>query len=341
MSYPQTIRAIGLTESGDFDVIKKIELPFPRPTPEQIVIKVNYAGINFIDNYFRAGIYPVASWPYILGEESSGTIVALPTDPAILNDTDYKARNFSIGQRVVTKEKGQMGEYSVARWKKVIPLPDNISLQDAAATAAQGYTALAFAEEAYAIQKGDIVFIHTIAGGFGSLLTQVAKLRGATVIGSTSTAEKAGIAKSNGADHVILYRDEDVVKRVLEITNGDGVNASFDGVGKDGAEVDFQIIKRKGTIVFVGNASGPVPPIAPLRLAPKNLKICRPIVDNYMETPSEYFYYGQKLNEHLAQKKLTARVQVVPFETAAVQQAERDLTGGKTIGKIIVKVADE
>ena len=109
-----------------------------------------------------------------------------------------------------------------------------MSLQDAAATAAQAYTALTFAEEAYNIQKGDVVFIHTVAGGFGLNLTQIAKQRGATVIGSTSTPEKAEIAKENGADHVILYKDEDVVKRVLEITNGEGVHASYDGVGKDG-----------------------------------------------------------------------------------------------------------
>lgn len=132
------------------------------------------------------------------------------------------------------KDKAQLGEYSVAKWKKVVPLPDNVSLHDAAATAAQGYTALAFAEEAYDIKSGDVVFIHTIAGGFGSILTQVAKMRGATVIGSTSTAEKAKIAKENGADHVILYKDEDVAKRVLEITNGEGVHATYDGVGKDG-----------------------------------------------------------------------------------------------------------
>lgn len=132
------------------------------------------------------------------------------------------------------KDKGSIAEYAVAAWKKVVPLPDEVSLQDAAATAAQAYTALTFAEEAYNIKNGDVVFIHTVAGGFGLNLTQIAKQRGATVIGSTSTPEKAQIAKENGADHVILYKDEDVVKRVLEITNGEGVHASYDGVGKDG-----------------------------------------------------------------------------------------------------------
>lgn len=144
--------------------------------------------------------------------------------------TSTAISNISFGQ----KEKGQLGEYSVSLWKKVVPIPDSVSLRDAAATTAQGYTALAFAEEAYEIKPGDIIFIHTVAGGLGMVLTQVAKLRGATVIGTTSTAEKAKIAKENGADHVILYKNEDVVKRVLEITNGEGVHVTYDGVGKDG-----------------------------------------------------------------------------------------------------------
>ncbi|THH32585.1 hypothetical protein EUX98_g1603 [Antrodiella citrinella] len=342
MSFPSTIKVIGLTGQGDFDVIKKLDAPFPKPAPDQILIKVNYAGINFIDNYWRTGIYPVAKWPYILGGEASGTIVALPTDPAVLENPDYKLRNFSVGQRVAVNEPAQLAEYAVGRWWKTLPIPDAVSLQEATGATAQGFTALTFAEEAYPIQKGDTVFIHTVAGGFGLLLAQVAKLRGATVIGSTSTAEKAKIVKENGVDHVILYKDEDVVKRVLEITNGQGVHASFDGVGKEGAEIDFQIIRRKGTIVFVGNASGPVPPIAPLRLATKNITICRPVASHYMETPTEYYYYGQKLNELLINKKLNVRIhQVVSFDEVAVQQAERDLTGGQTVGKLIVKVAEK
>ncbi|KAH8087143.1 NAD(P)-binding protein [Cristinia sonorae] len=341
MAFPSTIKAIGLTQTGDFDVIKKIDLPFPKPNGDQLLIRVEYSGINFIDNYFRTGIYPVAEWPYILGQESSGTIAALPTDPAALNDPDYKKMNFSVGQKVIIKEKAQMAEYAVCRWQRAIPLPETISLQDAAAIPAQLYTALTFAEEAYNIKQGDFVFIHTVAGGFGLNLTQIAKLRGATVIGSTSTQEKAAIAKEYGADHVILYKDEDVVKRVLEITDGQGVHASFDGVGKDGAEVDFQIIRRKGTIVFVGNASGPVAPIAPLRLAPKNIIICRPVVDNYMTTHAEYLYYAQKANELVSQGHVKIRFHaVVPFTAEAVQQAERELVAGKTVGKIVVKVAD-
>jgi NADPH:quinone reductase-like Zn-dependent oxidoreductase len=153
-------------------------------------------------------------------------------------------------------------------------------------------TAITFLSEAYAVKAGDIVFIHTIAGGLGMVMTQLAKHLGAKVIGTTSTKEKAELAKACGADEVILYRDEDVKERVNEITGGEGVHVIYDGVGKDTYvfmlayhltnlseirfELDFEIIRRKGTIVSVGNASGPVPPFSPLKLMPKNLKLLRP-----------------------------------------------------------------
>ncbi len=139
-----------------------------------------------------------------------------------------------------------------------------------------GLTALTLGTEAYNIQKGDTILIHTVAGGLGLLFTALAKSRGATVIGTTSTPEKAEIAKSYGADHVILYTKEDTVKRVLEITGGEGVHAVFDGVGKDTFLANFDLLRRKGTLVAVGNASGPPDPISPLKLSPKNIKLVRP-----------------------------------------------------------------
>jgi len=173
------------------------------------------------------------------------------------------------------------------------------------------------------------------------LITQLAKARGATVIGSTSTEEKAAIAKSNGADHVILYKDEDIVMRVLEITNGAGVHAVYDGVGKDGYEIDFQIIRRKGTIVFVGNASGVVPPIPPLKLAEKNVRLLRPTVRNYLCTSEESQYYMDELFSLISTGTMKLLVhKEYPFTTEGVQQAEKDLTEGRTVGKLLIKIAD-
>jgi len=340
MSFPKTIHTVALTAQGDFDVIQKIERPFPSVGKGDILVKLQYAGVNFIDNYFRTGIYP-ETFPADMGQEGAGVVVSLPTDPEVLNDSDYIKRGLVLGGNAAVSASGTFAEYISVPWTKVFPLPEGVSIRSAAAAIGQGTTAVTFVQEAYNIKSGDIIFIHTVAGGFGLLITQLAKARGATVIGSTSTQEKAVIAKSNGADHVILYKDEDTVKRVLEITNGAGVHAVYDGVGKDGVEIDFKIIRRKGTIVFVGNASGVVPPIPPLRLAEKNVAILRPTVRNYLYTPEENQYYMDELFSLISSGKLKLLIhKEYPLTTEGVQQAEKDLTQGKTVGKLLIKIAD-
>jgi len=181
--------------------------------------------------------------------------------------------------------------------------------------------------------------VHTVAGGLGLLFAQMIKARGATVIGTTSTKEKAELAKANGADHVILYKEEDTVQRVLELTNGVGVDAVFDGVGKDTFDSNFKMLKRKGTLVSVGNASGAVAPMAPIRLVEKNLKLLRPTVGNYAQTPEELHYYTTELFNMIASGKLNIRVhKEYPFTAEGAKEAQKDLTGGKTTGKLLIKV---
>ncbi|KAM6498576.1 hypothetical protein JOM56_006524 [Amanita muscaria] len=277
MSLPATIQAITIAKTGGVEVIEKTEQPFPQVKPGDIVIKVEYAGVNFIDTYNRSGIYPIQNFPATLGKETAGIIVALPTDENVLNDETYKKMRFHIGSKAAANSSGIHATYISVPWKDVCPVPESLSTLTAAASTLQGLTALTFVEEAYNIQKNDVVLVHTVAGGLGLLLCQLAKLRGATVIGTTSTEEKKKLAFENGADHVILYRQEDTVARVLEITNGDGVHAVFDGVGKDTFDNNFKLIRRKGTIVSLGNASGPVPPFSPLKLGEKNVKLLRPV----------------------------------------------------------------
>jgi len=190
---------------------------------------------------------------------------------------------------------GSHATYISVPWKYAYPVPASISTQVAAAALLQGLTAVSFFEEAYKVKKGDTILVHTVAGGLGLLFAQLARRVGATVIGTTSTQGKADLARANGADHVILYPVEDTVKRVLELTNNEGVDAVFDGVGKDtcviffhlfrtGAEIsksirfdnNFKLIKRKGTIVCVGNASGAVEPFSLPKLVEKNVKLLRP-----------------------------------------------------------------
>ncbi|CAL1709099.1 unnamed protein product [Somion occarium] len=342
MSLPSETSAIVITKNGDFDVIDKINVPLPQPKKNEILIKVHYAGVNFIDNYWRTGIYPVKSFPAHFGSEASGTIVSLPSDSDIVNDEEYKLRGFAIGTKVAAYTLGAYAQYITVPWNDVFPIPGKVSLALAGAVTTQGATALTFVEEAYKVKPGDTILVHTVAGGLGLLLTQLVKLRGATVIGTTSTPAKAELAKANGADHVILYKTEDVAQRVLEITGGEGVHGIFDGVGKDTYEIDFKVIRRKGTIVFVGNASGVVPPISPLRLAEKNIKIARPTLKNYIYTAEEGRRYVGELFDLVANEKLKVLIhKEYPFTAEGVQQAEKDLTTGKTVGKLLIKVADE
>lgn len=338
MSFPATIDAVIIEKTGDFDVIEKKTIPFPEVTPQSIVVKTAYFGVNFIDTYFRKGLYPIAKFPYILGREATGTIVSLPTDESVLNDPEFKARGYKVGGNVAVFGQDTHASYLSVGWKGVQPLPGNLDLRTGAG-ALQALTATTFLTDAYNVQKGDTVLIHTVAGGLGLLMSQYAKHRGATVIGTTSTPEKAEFAKSFGADHVIVYKTENTVDRVLEITKGQGVQAIFDGVGKDTFDDNFKIIARKGTIVSIGNASGAVPPFAPLQLSGKNIRLLRPTVFNYIVTPEETKHYFGELVELLTTNKLKVHIfKDYPFTAEGVQQAQKDLVGGKTTGKLVIKV---
>ncbi|KAI5118257.1 hypothetical protein M0805_008191 [Coniferiporia weirii] len=276
MPFPATIKSIIVPKYGDVDVIELADVPFPQHKPDEVLVKVNYAGVNFIDTYMRAGLYPAAEFPFRIGQEGAGTVVGLPTDSSVLADEQYKKRRFAEGARVIVRYTGSFAEYVSVPWAKVNVLPPSISLRTASALPVQGLTALTFMSEAHNVQAGETVLVHTVAGGLGLLFAQIAKARGATVIGTTSTAEKAALARAHGADHVILYPLENTVERVLALTGGEGVHAVFDGVGKDTFDNNFLLLRRKGSLVSVGNASGAVPPFPPLKLTGKNIKLTRP-----------------------------------------------------------------
>ncbi|KAF8743674.1 hypothetical protein AX14_001206 [Amanita brunnescens Koide BX004] len=341
MSLPSSVEAITIAKTGDIDVIEKTTQPFPTVNPGDIVIKVEYAGVNFIDTYQRSGLYPVKKLPTIIGKETAGTIVTLPTDESVLNNETFKKSGYRVGGKAAADYSGTHATYISVPWEYVYPVPESVSTRTAAASTLQGLTAVSFVEEAYNIQKGDIIFIHTVAGGLGLLLCQLAKMRGAIVIGTTSTEDKAKLARANGADHVILYRQEDTVQRVLEITNGEGVHAVYDGVGKDTFDNDFKLIRRKGTIVALGNASGPIPPFSIYKLAEKNVKVLRPTQSNYTFTPEEKSYYGNKLFDLISNESLKiSTINEYPFTAEGYKRAHSDLTGGKTVGKLVIKVTE-
>ena len=239
------------------------EIPFPTPQPNEILLKVEWGGINFIDTYIRSGLYPNSvPFPFTSGSEAAGVIVQLPADPDVLKDPEYQARNYKIGDRVVVvcqyflfphwfapwrscmltgrlsaivfqTVQRSFQEYVAQNWVNVLPVPPTVSTRSAAALALSGFTALTFITEAYAAKPGEWVLVHAAAGSLGTILSQLLSARGVHVIGTTSTPQKAEIAKSNGVEHVIVTSQEDTVKRVLQITGGEGVHGVYDGIGKD------------------------------------------------------------------------------------------------------------
>lgn len=338
---PQFVDAITISKPGGLEVIEKTRVPF-KPDPSHVVIKVDYLGINFIDTYYRSGTYKLPQLPGALGKETAGTIIALPTDPAVLDNEIYKRKGLVVGGKVAADFLGTHATHISVPWKWAYPIPPSISTRVAAASLLQTITVCSFFEEAYKVEKGDTILVHTVAGGLGLLFAQLGKARGATVIGTTSTQAKADLAKQHGADHVILYPVEDTVKRVLEITGGVGVNAIFDGVGKDTFENNFKMIKRKGTIVVVGAASGMPEPFSVVKLVEKNIKLLRPTMTNYVFEPEEAAYYGKKVFELVEDGTFKINIfKEYPFTAEGVEQAQKDLTGGKTTGKLIVKVSED
>ncbi|KIJ53606.1 hypothetical protein M422DRAFT_73896 [Sphaerobolus stellatus SS14] len=338
---PSTMRAIAISKHGDPSVLEEMTLPTPIPKPNEVLVKVEWVGVNFIDTYQRAGVYPhPGPWPMVIGNEAAGKIVKLPTDSKVLEDPWYKRFDYKEGANTLIRNKGVLAEYVAVPFKAVQPLPSTIPTRLAASSFTQGLTAITFLNEAYHPKPGEWILIHTAAGGLGLIMTQYASRLGAKVIGTTSSEEKAKLAKENGATEMIIYTKEDTVARVLEITGGEGVSAVFDGVGKDTWENDFKLIRRKGTIVSVGNASGVVPPFAPLKLTEKNLKVCRPTLFNYLETSDEIAHYFGELWGLLEKDEIKIKIhKEYPFTAEGVKEAHQDITGRSTVGKLLIKVA--
>jgi NADPH2:quinone reductase len=239
-------------------VLEAVDLPVPSPGPGQILVRHQAVGLNFIDTYHRSGLYPM-KMPAVLGLEAAGVVEALGEG----------VTRFSIGDRVAYN--GTLGAYAqaaVVPADRAVKVPDGVSLETAAAVLLKGMTAEFLVRRCHKVEPGQTVLVHAAAGGVGSILVQWAKALGATVIATVGSEAKAALARDHGADHVILYGEEDVAARVAEITGGQGVAVVYDGVGKDTFEASLKSLGRRGMLATFGNASGPAPPIAPLELGP-------------------------------------------------------------------------
>ncbi|CAD6585675.1 MAG: hypothetical protein TREMPRED_004209 [Tremellales sp. Tagirdzhanova-0007] len=328
--------SIHVNKIGGPEVNEMVEVPVPIVKDDEVLIKVEWTGVNFIDNYIRSGLYP-RPLPYTVGQDAVGTVVKLPSEPMV--STSLPA--LRLGQKVFTSAPASFAEYVVALWWRVAPIPEGVEERDGVMLATIGLTAMTLVKESYEVKKGDWVLVRAAAGGVGLVLCQFCKHFGANVIATTSSADKAEVAKSHGADHVLLSTDssEDNLKKIMELT-GDGVRVVYDGVGKDTWEESFEVVRRLGTIVTFGNASGAVPPFAPLKLMPKCLKVTRPSLNPFIATPDEFAWYANQVIDVVKAGAVKFVVhKVYEFTAEDVAQAQRDITSRGTTGKLLIRVS--
>lgn len=310
--------------------IQFTEVETPQITgAHDVIIKNKYAGVNFIEAYFRKGLYP-AQFPLIFGKEGAGVVAAVGDEV-----TKYK-----VGDKVAYLANKAYAQYtkiddSVVLVKK---LPENTSderLKLWAASLLQGLTVVSFVHEAYEVKAGDIILVWAAAGGVGQILTKYASSLGAQVIAVASSDEKLAIVKKLGAKFLIR-NDEDVAAKVAEITRDTGVQAVFDSIGKDTFEISLKTLARKGTFVSFGNASGPVEPFRLAILSAKNIKLCRPTLYGYVATTEEWSKYTDILEKSLDSGLL--EIAFTSYPLSEYKQATEDLEGRRSTGKLILEI---
>jgi len=320
-------KAIKMMEVGGPEVLKWVDIEVGEPGPQDVRIRHEAIGLNFIDVYFRKGVYP-QPLPGWLGMEASGVIESVGSE----------VKHLKVGDRVAYAGK-PAGAYSQVRVMPadiVVKLPDAISFEMGAAMMLQGLTVQYLLTDSYQVKPGDTVLFHAAAGGVGLIAMQWLKLLGANVIGTVGSEEKAELAKSYGCDHTILYKKEDFVKRTRELTNGRGVNVVYDSIGKDTFMQSLDCIMPRGMMVTYGNASGSVPPIDVGILGGKgSLKLTRPTVMTYAHDRSLLEPMAADLFDKVLSGKIKIEInQKYQLENAA--QAHRDLEDRKTTGSTIL-----
>ncbi len=278
-------------------------------------------------SYFRSGLYPAPQFPYILGREAEGTIVSTGSSG------DF--HGLATGDRVVWMAEGAYAEYTAVPAAKTVKLPDGVGEKIGAAAFLQGLTALTLIREAHHVKKGDWVLVHAAAGGTGLWLCQLLKAVGANTIGTASTEEKVALAKKAGATHMINYSKDDVKAKVMELTDNKGVAAVFDGVGKSTFDLSLECVARLGSMISFGNASGAPDPVTIARLSPKNVRLMRPTLFNYLVTREEFEHWSNELFNFVVKDKLDVRIHEV-YPLSEVKRAQGDLEGRRSTGKLLL-----
>ena len=320
------MRAIRIQTHGGPEVLSYDEVPLPEPGPGQARVKIAAMGVNFIDIYQRSGQY-TTPLPHILGSEAAGIVDAVGPD----------VTDVHVGDHVASAALPQAyAEYAVGPTASLVPVPAGIDLHVAAAVMLQGMTAHYLSHSTYPIEAGDTVLIHAAAGGVGLLLTQMAKMRGARVIGTVSTDAKAALAREAGVDDIINYTQTDFAVETRRLTGGGGVNVVYDSVGQTTFDQSLDSLKRRGYLVLFGQSSGAVPPLNPQVLNAKgSLFLTRPTLVHYIADRDELLARAEAIFAWIASGELKVRIdQTFPLERAA--DAQHALASRATSGKVML-----
>ena len=323
-------KAIRIHKHGGPEVLKWEDCPMPEPGEGEVLIRQKAVGLNYIDIYNRTGLYPIQDFPAILGYEGSGVVEKLGPNCEI----------YKVGDRVAYAG-GPMGSY--ARYRAIheqwlAKIPDALNFEHAAGVMLKGLTAHYLVRRTFNVRPGVVVLIHAAAGGVGLLLTQWCKHLGASVIGTVGSKEKAELVKQNGCDVAILYKEEDIAKRVREVTDGRGVNVVYDSVGKDTFMASLDSLMHFGLLVSYGQSSGPVPPFDISLLSQKgSLFLTRPTLFHYKQQPAEHMVSCMELFGHV-EKGVLRPVINHSYYLSDAARAHRELESRKTTGSTILVV---
>lgn len=321
------MKAVVADPIGGPENLKCIDVPVPEPGPGEVLVKLASIGVNFIDVYHRMGLYKVPESPVRLGNEGAGTIVAAG-----------EGSGWQAGQRVAyTMARGSYAEYAVVPGKVIVPLPDDVTFEDAASVMLQGMTAHYLTHSTFPLKAGQTCLVHAAAGGAGLLTVQMAKIAGAIVIGTVGTEAKAQLAQEHGADYTVLYKDVDFVGEVKKITGGQGVHVVYDSVGKSTFHQSLDCLRPRGMMVSFGQSSGAVGLIDPLLLSQKgSLFLTRPSLGQYISDPDELRWRASDIFRWIEEARLRVNIfKTYPLCEAA--SAHRDLEGRGTTGKLLLQ----
>ena len=322
------MKAIRIHSLGGPEVLQLEDVPEPEPREGEVVVRLEAVGVNYIDVYFRTGLYKGPALPFTPGQEGAGTVSAVGTG----------VTDVAVGDRVAyTGIHGSYAEMAAVPAARLVKLPKGVTARLGAAAMLQGITAQYLATSTYSLKEGDACLVHAAAGGVGQLLCQIAKLRGARVFGTVSTEAKAELAREAGADEVIRYDQQDFAAEVKRLTGGQGVQVVYDGVGRATFDKGLDSLARRGMMVLFGQSSGPVPPFDPSILNPKgSLYLTRPSLGHYIATPEELQRRAEDVLGWIAEGKLRIKIGLeLPLAEAA--EAHRALEERRTTGKVLLK----